>query len=496
MPDMWIDVDTAVTVPVNIMPLTDDTDFKTRETAIVYNQAGMDLVWNFQTSAGVTTQTAVTPTTAGDYDWTNSGDGMYKIEIPASGGASINNDTEGYGWFTGICTGVLAWRGPVIGFRATALNDALCDGGDNLDVNTIQVGGTIQTAGDIYGSLPTNFASMVISASGAVDSLVQGILNTLVTETTAGRLAGNLSTLLDNSDATATLTLDAIALAATVATAAELAKVPKSDGSASWNATALAAIQSEANDALIAFWTSPATLVSLIWSESMTGYSTTNTAGKILKGIAEGWISAEGSVNDASATTTSFITDLTSAVDNFYNDATLAFITGSLKGQSRPVISYNGTTKAVTFDEAFTSAPADTDQFIILNSHTHPMSEIINYMDANSTQLAAILADTNELQTDDVPGLIAALNNISTSDVLTQVNAALDTAIAELSIGVPSATPTIRTGLMLLYMMSRNRVDVNTTGVDSLKVYNDAGAQIASKIITDDGTDYSEAKMS
>lgn len=146
MPDMWIDVDTAVTVPVNLLPLTDDTDFKTRETGIVYNQAGMDLVWNFVTSDGVMTQTAVTPTTAGVYDWTHVGDGMYKIEIPASGGASINNDTEGYGWFTGICTGVLAWRGPVIGFRAAGLNDLLCDnvydsakGLAGTDLDTIQV---------------------------------------------------------------------------------------------------------------------------------------------------------------------------------------------------------------------------------------------------------------------------------------------------------------------------------------------------------------------
>jgi len=88
---IYIDVDAAVTVPVNIMPLTDDTDFKTRETAIAYNEAGMDLVWNFVTPNGTITQTAVTPTTAGDYDWTHIGDGMYKIEIPASGGASINN---------------------------------------------------------------------------------------------------------------------------------------------------------------------------------------------------------------------------------------------------------------------------------------------------------------------------------------------------------------------------------------------------------------------
>ena len=127
MPDIWIDVDTAVAIPVNKYPLTDDTDFVSREVAIAYNAAGMDLVWNFVTSAGVMTQTAVTPTTAGVYDWTHVGDGMYKIEIPASAGGSINNDTEGYGWFTGVCTGVLPWASPIYGFRAAGLNDLLTD---------------------------------------------------------------------------------------------------------------------------------------------------------------------------------------------------------------------------------------------------------------------------------------------------------------------------------------------------------------------------------
>lgn len=129
MPDLWMDVDIALSeVPVNILPLLDDTDFKTRETAVAYNAAGMDLVWNFVTTGGTFTQTAVTPTTGGNYDWAHQGDGMYTIEIPASGGASINNDTEGFGWFTGVVTGVLPWRGPVIGFRAAALNNDFVDG--------------------------------------------------------------------------------------------------------------------------------------------------------------------------------------------------------------------------------------------------------------------------------------------------------------------------------------------------------------------------------
>jgi hypothetical protein len=98
--------------------------------------------------------------------------------------------------------------------------------------------------------------------------------------------------------------------------------------------------------------------------------------------------------------------------------------------------------------------------------------------------------------TTDIPALIAALNDISSANVLTQVNAALDTAIAELGVAAPTATPTLRTGLMLLYMMTRNRVDVDTTGTDAIKIYNNAGTQIASKLVTDDGTDYSEAEMS
>lgn len=162
MPDMWIDVDTAVTLPVNKAPLIDDTDFKTREVSIAYNATGMDLVWNFETSAGATSQTAVTPTTGGgDYDWTHSGGGMYKIGIPASGGASINNDTEGYGWFSGICDGVLAWISPVYGFRAAGLNDAMCDSAYST---TRGLSGTAlpNAAADAAGGLP-------ISDAGGLD---------------------------------------------------------------------------------------------------------------------------------------------------------------------------------------------------------------------------------------------------------------------------------------------------------------------------------------
>ena len=114
---IWIDVDTAIEVFVNSDPLVSDSDGKTIDETIAYNESGMDLNWNFITPNGTVSQTNVTPTTGGAYDWAHVGNGIYKIEIPASGGGDINNDTEGFGWFTGVCSAVLPWRSPTYGFR-------------------------------------------------------------------------------------------------------------------------------------------------------------------------------------------------------------------------------------------------------------------------------------------------------------------------------------------------------------------------------------------
>ena len=142
MADLIMTVDTALAeVPVNLMPLVDATDGKTIEGAIVYNEAGLALFWNFVTAAGAFSSTAVTPTdTGGDYDWLDQGtSGMYTIEIPASGGASINNDTEGFGWFTGSCTATLPWRGPVIQFSPANVVSSLVTGADRLLVDVKEV---------------------------------------------------------------------------------------------------------------------------------------------------------------------------------------------------------------------------------------------------------------------------------------------------------------------------------------------------------------------
>ncbi len=368
-----MDVDTAIaSAPVNKMPLIDDTDFKTIEDAVVFNQAGLALFWNFTTTAGVTTVTAVTPTSAGDYDWTDfTTSGMYGIEIPASGGASANNDTEGFGHFTGVATGILPWTGPVIGFRAAALNNALIDGGDVLDVNLTEIGGVAQSAADlkdfadagydpgtnkvqgvvlvdtlttytsntpqtgdsfarigaagagltninlpnqtmdIIGNITGNLSGSVGSVTGAVGSVTAavtvGTMNANVIDAASiaasaldnkgnwnvGKTGYSLTQsfptnfadmsitvttgLMDITQAAAdkawattarvltaptNLTSDDSNIAResvtadtnTVVTTTNISvdKIPKSDGTVTWNATALASIESEANDALVA----------------------------------------------------------------------------------------------------------------------------------------------------------------------------------------------------------------------------------------------------
>lgn len=219
MPDIYYDVDVALAaVPLNKVPVV-DVDGLTVDTGMVYNEAGLSVEWNFVTSAGAFTHTAVTPTdTAGDYDFVNQGEGMYTIEIPASGGATINNDTEGYGWFSCNCTANLPWVSPVFGFRAAAINDALCDGGDILDVNTTQFAGTAQTAGkDVSnivdtilldtGELQTDWQNggrldLLIDAIKAVTDLLPdaGALSSLATAAALSTTDGKVDTVDANVD--------------------------------------------------------------------------------------------------------------------------------------------------------------------------------------------------------------------------------------------------------------------------------------------------------
>ena len=235
-----------------------------------------------------------------------------------------------------------------------------------------------------------------------------------------------------------------------------------------------------------------------VLDESLASHTVAGSVGKALKQLKEGTISVDGSVNDLSATTTSFVSNLTNATSSFYHDKVIVFVSGSLAGQARHVETYDGSTKAITVSEGFTFAPANGDEFLILATHEHSISEIQSGLasqasvdglndlsaadvtaavptaveirteiDSGSTVLAAILADTDELQSDDVPGLIAALNNISVADLLT-------TPMVE-SYAADGVAPTLTQAILLtLQHMSESSVLGTTKTVKRLDGSTDA----------------------
>ena len=104
-----------------------------------------------------------------------------------------------------------------------------------------------------------------------------------------------------------------------------------------------------------------------------TGYSL-STAPPTATEVADAVVNAfgvTGSVNDGSATATSFVgnSELSSS-DDFYGNSgggsVLQFTSGALKGIARVITGYTGATRTFTFTEAFPTAPANTDEFVIL----------------------------------------------------------------------------------------------------------------------------------
>ena len=117
---------------------------------------------------------------------------------------------------------------------------------------------------------------------------------------------------------------------------------------------------------------------------------------------------------------------------------------------------------------------------------THSAANVTTDMDANSTQLAAIVADTNELQSDDIPTLIAALNDISAADVNAQVLDVLNVdTFAELA-SVPAAAATVTQMLRWLFLLARNKV--TQTSTTQIVKADDGSTTVGTSTVSDDAT--------
>ena len=114
-----------------------------------------------------------------------------------------------------------------------------------------------------------------------------------------------------------------------------------------------------------------------VWDEVLTGasHNIATSAGKRLRQLSVVPF-LEGTVVDATATTTVIETSLTGYGDNFFNDALfLVEITANV-WQSRTVNSYTSSTGEFTVDEALISAPANGVNISVKVTHIHPITQI------------------------------------------------------------------------------------------------------------------------
>ena len=117
----------------------------------------------------------------------------------------------------------------------------------------------------------------------------------------------------------------------------------------------------------------------------------------------------------------------TSLADDRLNSGVCINLTGGTgAGQTRPVSDYVNSTDTATVEPDWVTNPSSDTTYegvacgvnvvmwdgADITTTLQTAADIRTEIDSNSTQLAAIVSDTNELQTDDVPGLISALDTV------------------------------------------------------------------------------------
>lgn len=202
-----------------------------------------------------------------------------------------------------------------------------------------------------------------------------------------------------------------------------------------------------------------------VWDEAKSGHNVAGSFGKAVRQIQEGIISDESTVNDASATTTSFVTALTETTPDFYNQKVITFIDGNLSGQSRVISDYNGTAKTITVDEAFTEAPANGNGFIVLAFHQHTITEIKtevrSEMDSNSTQLAAIVEDTGTT----IPATLTSLDG-----KIDTIDGNVDSILVDTSTTIPASITTIDTNVDAILVDTGSTIPAQITALNDISV--------------------------
>lgn len=217
----------------------------------------------FNSAMGLTTQQKADVNTEADTAATD-----YGALKPVTAGRTILIDASGYVTYANAAP-----------LDAAGVRSAVGLGAANLDTQL----GDIPTVAEFEARtlVAANYGTQAnqLTIIGYIDAEIGSIISSLST------IDGKLGPIIDlGGGATIGANLNHLnSVIDTIYTVVDsLGFNGSSMSSIPWNAAWDAEVQSEVADGLAAFWTSPATLVDLIWDEATSGHATAGTTGKAL----------------------------------------------------------------------------------------------------------------------------------------------------------------------------------------------------------------------
>ena len=196
-----------------------------------------------------------------------------------------------------------------------------------------------------------------------------------------------------------------------------------------WNAAWDAEVQSEVADALAVFWTTPATLVDLIWDEVLNkaGHNVAQSAGKRIRQIDAAFEVHSGTAQAGGAATITLDTGA-STTNSIYNGDRIIIVDGTGVQEHGIVVSYVGSTRVATMAENWTIQPDNTSEFEVVPADV----DVETWQHNPSTASGGGLPDVNVNEVGDtsqtagdIIAIINALNDISTANVASEMSDAI-----------------------------------------------------------------------
>jgi anti-sigma28 factor (negative regulator of flagellin synthesis) len=262
-----------------------------------------------------------------------------------------------------------------------------------------------------------------------------------------------------------------------------------------WNASWDAEVQSEVNDGLVALG------LDHLVSASVIGTDITDNsiiARMVSKSATADWDSFNNTTDSLEA-----VADSNSAIETDTQDIQsrlpAALVSGRMDSSVGAMAANTLTASALATDAVNEVRDAITGGAYALDTDANGRIRIVDGTGAGEldTSSGTVTVGTNNDKTGySISGTkttLDALNDLSAAQVNAEVVDVITVdTIPELAQAKPAATPTLASGLMLLYMALRNKIDQTNS---LFEIHNNAGTQIATKAVSDDGSTYTEAQM-